>query len=280
MGPTAILCADLHIREDQPKCRLDDFWETQIKKMKWLKELQEKYDCPVLCSGDYFHHWKPSPRLLSACIEYMPFVFTIPGNHDLPNHSLDLIEKSGLWTMKKSKKVEILRVELGKAFPYLQNFSKRDIAILHKLINHPKSDHSALSVMGKLEGFDLVLSGDNHQCFDEFIVENGRAKQILVNPGSFSRQTTEQIHFEPNVVLWYAGTNEITYVPIPIEQNVVSREHLERLEERDGRMDAFVSNLKSDYDLELSFEANLKNYFSKNRTRKNVEEMVWESMEG
>ena len=60
-----ILCADIHLMESTPICRLDDFVEqTQWRKLQWLKDLAIKHNCPVLCSGDLFDYWKPSPALL------------------------------------------------------------------------------------------------------------------------------------------------------------------------------------------------------------------------
>ena len=47
----AILTADWHLRESQPECRLDNFWETQWNSMDWLKELQQEHDYPVIIEG-------------------------------------------------------------------------------------------------------------------------------------------------------------------------------------------------------------------------------------
>ena len=81
--PSAILCGDFHLREDTPVCRTDDFWAAQWDKVLEIKELQEKYKCPVIHSGDLFNHWKPSPYLLSTTMWGMPEHFhTIYGNHD------------------------------------------------------------------------------------------------------------------------------------------------------------------------------------------------------
>jgi hypothetical protein len=47
MKPTAILTADWHLRDTQPICRTDDFWESQWIKANYIMELQRKYGCPV-----------------------------------------------------------------------------------------------------------------------------------------------------------------------------------------------------------------------------------------
>ena len=291
MKPTALLTSCWHLRESQPTCRTDDFWEAQWRKVKFIKELQDEYSgCPILNSGDLFHHWKPSPRLISYCIDYLPFMYIIPGNHDLPNHNLGLLEKSGLWTLEKAGKIKILQTELGKAWCLGENewsevdgdtdFKGKSITIIHKLINHPQSSTTAKQLMNQLKGYDLILTGDNHQSFFVGYQYEKDKDTLLINPGSLTRQTADQDKHVPTVFLWYAETNEFDTVPIPIEKDVISRDHLVKAEERDERMEAFVDRLDDDYEIELSFKKNLKSYFNSNRTHRAVKEMVWESAEG
>lgn len=280
MKPTAILTADWHLREDQPKCRIDDFWESQWKKVKFIKEL--RYDIgniPILHSGDLFHNWKPSPRLLSFCIGFLPNMYVIPGNHDLPNHNVSLLEKSGLFTLEKAGIISIWGTQngLGDIFKVVNTFDGYKVGMLHKLINHPQSDTTAESILKKHKQYDLILSGDNHKTF---VVRDNNTNSVLVNPGSLTRQTADQIDHTPKVFFWYAEENKVEYEVIPIKKKVISKDHLIKVEERDERINAFVKRLKDDYDLELSFEANLKAYFENNRTRKPIKDMVWESVGG
>ena len=260
-----ILTADWHLRENQPICRSDDFWKIQWEKVRFIRELQYEYDCTILHSGDLFHHWKPSPRLLSKCIEELPYMFVIPGNHDLPNHNLNLLEKSGLFTLEKAEIIKICSVELEKPFLF-----QKDIAIMHKLINHSQSDNSAKSILRKYKKFKLILTGDNHETFDASI--NNR---LLINPGSLTRQTANQKNHKPCIYIIDIETMGFEIIEIPIENNVFNLEHLNQQNERDERIENFVKHLNSDYDLELSFESNLKAYFQKNRTRKAIKSFVW-----
>ena len=62
---SAILCGDVHLREDSPICRTDDVWAAQWKKIDFISDLQKTHDCPVLCSGDLFDYWKPVYQHLS-----------------------------------------------------------------------------------------------------------------------------------------------------------------------------------------------------------------------
>ena len=96
-NPTAILTGDWHLREDSPTCRTDDFWTTQWEKVDFVSDLQKKYNCQVIHSGDLFNHWKPSPYLLNKTMRHIPKEFyTVYGNHDLPQHNIELADKCGI----------------------------------------------------------------------------------------------------------------------------------------------------------------------------------------
>ena len=72
----AILMSDPHLRLDIPLCREEEeFIPAQWSKWQFIKDLQKKHDCPVLCGGDLFHFWKPSPYLITKTIEHLPARF-------------------------------------------------------------------------------------------------------------------------------------------------------------------------------------------------------------
>ncbi|KKL45777.1 hypothetical protein LCGC14_2352220, partial [marine sediment metagenome] len=105
----AVMTADWHLRDSIPVCRTDDFWKAQWAKVDFVADLQIVYNCPVFHSGDLFHHWKASPYLLSATLKHLPKNFhTVYGNHDLPQHSIELTERSGVHTLEMADALTIL----------------------------------------------------------------------------------------------------------------------------------------------------------------------------
>ena len=120
----------------------------------------------------------------------------------------------------------------------------------------------------------MILTGDNHQTF--VVEHDGR---LLVNPGSIMRMTAAQIDHEPCVFLWDARENRVEKVLLPFDKDVIDRNHIDRQQERDSRVDAYVEHLQKGYEIGLSFEDNLEKFFSANRTRKRVKEKVYEVME-
>jgi len=100
----------------------------------------------------------------------------------------------------------------------------------------------------------------------------------LVNPGSLSRQRASETHL-PRVYLYNAESNTVEPVYIPIEDNVISREHLVKEEQRNDRIDSFVSQLSENWKASLSFEDNLQKFEKKNKVRQSVMSIVYKSTE-
>ena len=291
-NPSAILCGDFHLRETIPVCRTDeDFWITQWTKVAFIKSLQQKYHCPVIHSGDVFDHWKPSPFLLSMAIGYLPERFmTIYGNHDLPQHSLDLAGKCGINTLKAAERLEVLPgchwgqtpsqqnslmfpVDIDTGVGKLNDICK--VLVWHVMTWQGKfpwpgcEDPSAMKLLQEYPDYNLILTGHNHKTFvEEF---KGR---LLVNPGSLMRQDADQIAHKPCIFLWYAKTNEVEQEFIPIEKDVISREHIEHKKEHDERINAFVERLNTEWKAGISFEENLEQFEAKNHIRKSVMQIV------
>lgn len=288
--PDAILCSDFHLREDTPVCWInsEEFQEEQWSSIDFVSKLQEKHDCIVVHAGDLFHHWKPSPWLLSMTIQHLPEVFyTVYGQHDLPQHSTELMSKSGLHTLDWAGILHALitchygQTPTNEASIYWppNREPKRKILVWHHLtyLNKPfpgAAGGMAEGILRKYPQYDLIVTGDNHQSFSTSY--EGR---LLVNPGSLTRQDADQINFQPRVALWYADTNTIEWVNIPVKQGVISRDHIEVKEQRDKRIDAFVSRLDGDWEVGLSFEQNLETFFNANETRKSVKQIIYKAIE-
>jgi len=286
---TAILMSDVHLRLNTPVCRTDEeFLAAQWGKLQFIKDLQIEHDCIVFCGGDLFHHWKPAPELITKTMEHLPAKFyTIYGQHDLPNHSLKEQDKSGIYALKTAGALTLLPGchwgQDPKDIPPLtlgNNDVSKKVLVWHKMNYQGKlpwpgcTDPKAVGLLRKYPEYDLILTGDNHK---PFIEEYGG--KILVNPGSLMRQTADQIDFKPRVYLYYAATNSVEPVFLPIKAGVVNREHLERDSQRSERIDAFISKLDGEWQAGMSFEANLEKFFKTNEIRTSVKEIIYKAIE-
>ncbi len=298
MKVDAILTADLHLRDSIPVARTDDFLAAQIKKVKFIQELSKKYKCPTFIAGDIFDKAKSSPYVESLTLLYLPDnAIVIPGNHCMPSHNINNLGESSLGVLEAAKKVIVLyganneyidennfpNIRIA-GFPFGDEVKSIDkegfkIALVHQMIHKDKAIHKSIkSTSGQTlldkTNFDLIVCGDNHQPFT--VKHKGR---LLVNCGSLMRTTAGQIDYEPVVWLWNKENNEVQPVKIPIEKGVISREHIDKKEKEDVRINAFVKGLNTDYEIERYFEKNLESYFKKNKTRTGVKKEIYESME-
>jgi len=280
---SAILTGDWHLREDTPTCRTDDFQAVQWKKVQFISYLQKNHDCPVLHSGDLFNHWKPSPWLLSMAMQYLPNrFFTIFGNHDLPQHSLELANKCGIYALEKANKLDIYDGCHWGQIPSKNSwwYQDRDILVWHVMNYQGKepwpgcTDMKAGGILRKYKDYDLILTGHNHIPF----VEEYQGR-VLVNPGCITRQSADQVDFRPRVYLWFADTNTVELVYLPIEEDVVTRDHLDGKAERDNKIDAFISRLNDDFVGTLSFEENLETFKKENQIREKTMEIIYKALE-
>lgn len=302
----AILTADWHIRSDKPVCRTDDFIAAQRKKVQFILRLAEKYDATILIAGDIGHHhqWKNwlLERLLTDIREISGpnIVAAIAGQHDLPQHNLKLLSDSGLGVliaygaikvfssvteyplMGSSGEFTVKGFHFGQEIkaPKIKVLGKRLVAMSHQMViqNKPLWPGQEAPKAGKLlrefPCYDLILTGDNHKPF----VEKYKGR-LLVNPGSITRQTADQEKHKPRVYLWNAEANEVEAAYLPIEKGVISREHIDVKEDRNVRISAFVKYIKDGYEVGLSFQKNIEEFFKTNRIRKAIKDKVLEAID-
>jgi len=294
--PDLIIVGDLHAEESQPPCRLDNFWDTQITKFKWLHSLWEEYQHPLVAQvGDLFNHWKSSPKVISAVLEYLPPMITIPGNPGKHNYSGQELNKDALYTISVSGKGwivlsmnEISPYNAGAYFlprcdfyycpwgedpkPQRLESGTRKILLTHRMIVDgytPYNGDDAMGFLKKHRGYDLILTGHNHKPIVRSF--NGR---FLINPGSFTRQTASENH-EPSIWLWWSEDNKIERMVIPHDPAAITRQHIEQEQERDQRLEAFVESLDDQKDLDINYRKNVETYISNNKVRQAVLDRIY-----
>lgn len=301
--PTAIIFSDLHLRDTQPICRKDHFWETQKKKLNWLRHFCKSVgkDVPVFCGGDVYHEWKTSPKLIDMALDHLPKdMISVPGQHDLPNHNYALVNESGYGILSKTKKIQnstaIHRGVIDRGgdklmiwfFPYGEKLKSVldskdiNIALVHHFVYKgrkpfPGQLTGVKSLLKKLKGYKLVIAGDNHHPFTYKTDD-----QLLINPGCFSRQKADEATIRPRVYIWYAEDNtfDIEYVPIEDPEEVISRKHLEQIEYKNEKIELFVGRLNENIEAQFDFKNNMEKYIKGNpKIKKLTKTKIQEAME-
>jgi predicted phosphodiesterase len=273
-------------------------------KIEFILKLSHEYKVPILLAGDLGHRHQWVNWLLEYFIGLMnkydnAEIICIAGQHDLPEHNLSLYNRAGIGVLFEAGVIELIGID-GHAqeqydlnssvsiipFPYgkklkslsLKGSKRIFIAVAHQMVIENKLEwpdqvaDQSIPLLKKLKGYDIIIVGDNHK---SFVAEyEGR---ILVNPGSMMRTTADQIDHKPRVYLWDGEQVEPVY--LPIEEGVISREHIDIGEERDNRISAYVERLNTNYEIGLDFKKNMVDHFKANRTREEIKGRVWGAME-
>ena len=301
-----ILCADLHLRKTTPRARVDDYWAAQERKFRFTLE-QAQTSPPLLVAGDFFHQPRPGEGLLRWVIdllrEYKVVPVVVPGQHDLPGHSLEQIGESGLGVLAAAG-VIILLTDPVEVFytntdevvwgtPYgqqppnnkieIEDFSPPRILLWHHMvIQEPlwpgQEADRAPAILRKYPQFDIICCGDNHTSFCYKTAPNeSPANHWLINPGSMMRITAAQVDHRPRIFKYENGLVES--ILLPIEDNVLDLSELDAVKDKDSRIQAFVERLSMEWEAGLSFEKNIEKFFTENKTDPEVQKMVWRCLE-
>src|SRR4030042_2791170 len=140
MGINIISCADIHLRDSVPVSRTDDYMAAQTKKFSFLLESAERLGADIFCAGDLFQKSKSSSYLEAMAIGMLKrfknrFVI-IPGQHDLPNHNLALIEHSSLWVLKESGAIELHPTKYEE--PVILDVASKTVVLIHTMVHRDK----------------------------------------------------------------------------------------------------------------------------------------------
>lgn len=226
--PVALLCSDIHLCSRPPVARMGeaDWFAAMARPLKEIGDLAARCAIPVFCSGDIFDHWKASPELVNFALEHLPEMYAIPGQHDLPYHSLDEIRKSSFWTLVMAGKVipahrcevpvcraDIDMIDLrGFAFgeevvpPAARVKKSLCVALTHQYVwirgkSYQRAPNSSnLAACAKsFKGYDVVVIGDNHKGF----LTRTKDGTVVFNCGTLMRRTVDEETYQPHVGLLY-----------------------------------------------------------------------------
>lgn len=282
--PLAILCSDLHLRHDKPSARAEgDWYEVQRKQLEALRNIQKaNLDVPIICAGDIFNKWNPPAELISFCLDHMPTMYCIPGQHDLPYHDYDQRYKGAYGALVRAGKIVDLPAEewslVGQDSHCRRSFwvwanpwgkytlpqynapgsgDRVKLQVLHAYrwsapdTKHPKATEE--SRIGARSPFiDARIIGDNHIPW---------RNSHTMNHGGFIAQNADQKDFYPGAgILRYATTithafyhefggdepKERQWLDAGIElpKEKIAGEVIEQLNQLQGSGDSFADRLK------------------------------------
>lgn len=294
MRPIGIVCSDLHFSSQCPVARSAEpcWYEAQRRPIRQLVELQKNLQVPIFCAGDVLDKWNVNPELLNFLIDELPPMYSICGQHEMPNHAMSELHRSGYWTLVQAGKlVHLSRVTLVKGitihpFPWgvdvlpLKTTDERPgsthIALIHSYIwkdgfGYPGApeEKRAKSYRAKLVGYDAAVFGDNHQGF--YIESPGLN---VMNCGTFMRRKADERHYRPMIGILY-GNGKITPHYLDVSQDLWLDDGASKVfENAIENPNEFIQTLRALGADSLDFRAAVKTYLDTHDVDKDVTGLI------
>lgn len=289
-----IATADWHLRPDRPRCRLDENWdETQNKMMDEIVSLSRKWKCPILIVGDLNDTAYVPPYVIRTFFERVVSkarVGLLPGNHDLPYHSMKNMMESSygiLWTIAHLWGFTNLRpisdfgdwVEIGKDDAE-KGDGDEEILFIHRLtfpnIRQIPPNVKACTAADLLKTYPhkWIITGDMHQAFH--VEKNGRH---VINPGCVLRQEADEKDYKPSVYHVDTKKGKVEKVFLHDDATMVTDAYLRDEEAKNERISAFVQRVRMGGEVDLDFVKNVERAMKKTKLDPGVVDEIRALME-
>lgn len=294
----ALLVSDIHLSLKPPIWRSEepDWLEAMKRPLKQLTELKEEYDVPILCAGDIFDKWygaHQSSELINFALQYLPEMYAVPGQHDLPAHNYDERRRSAFWTLKKVGKINLLNhyedtslnldgyrvigVPYGMDIPSVSG-SKKDtntILVAHRYVwtagaSYPNAPVSSMiKNIPNLQDYKVAVFGDNHIGF------SCKAKDTLIwNCGSFMRRHSNEADYKPRIgMLLDDGTIKTALLDTSEDKHLTSLNEKTR-EKEPLDISEFVKGLEKLGNSSLDFTEAIKQYVEIHKCKPSVRDIL------
>jgi len=294
----AIFVSDLHLSHTAPIWRSNErnWYEAQEKVLHELTDLQERYECPIFCAGDIFDVWKSPPELINFALEYLPQMYAIPGQHDLPNHNLKEIRKSAFWTLVQARKI----TELGRytnflhkyeilihGVPYGESVIKKksdkawkDIAVIHEYNWMPKFKYPQAPAKYKVtkdrkefKGYHAIVCGDNHRAFQTKI-----GNTLFFNVGGAIRRNSNELKYQPRVGLLGRNGNIVNWELLSSNTDVHLLSEENNTSENANQMDILMKELEKIGDAKHNFASAINQYMDAHETEDSIRQIILKAL--
>ena len=260
-----ILSADLHVIGARPVARKDEDWlDTQRKALRFLCDQAASRRVPLVLVGDIFD----KPKVATECVvmviqefqrlrEQGQEVYLIAGNHDLPGHRADGIAESSVGIL----------LEIFPSIPQIdgiqdaQHFGQdkdtgAEVVFTHQLVFKDEKSRpsmakgkTAADLLAENPAAKWIFTGDHHEAWHHHETDLYPAtmevisSRHVVNPGNMIAHNASMIETEAVCAFVDLDSEVVEWIPIPDDPEMLSREHLEAVEQRESRVAAFLERV-------------------------------------
>ena len=285
--PKMIITADWHIRATRPRCRIDSDWmDTQRKALIQVMEISEKKKAPIVVVGDIFHSNSDTNfeciNMVQMLAECANGLYILAGNHDLPYHSSENLNKSAIGVLFQSEKIFKIE-ELSHEFS-AGNFDEERLSMPYMFIHTltiPSKDkpdyidcETPESLLKKYPTAKWIFTGDYHKNFH--YEKEGRH---VINSGCLLRQASDFKDYQCGVYFVDTDENIVEFIPIIDKEDLIDDSYIMQENERNERIESFVDKLKKTENVSLDFIENAQKEMKRNHFESDLADVVNELLE-
>ena len=290
--PKMIITADWHIRATRPRCRIDSDWiETQRKALRQLLNIADEKKAPIMIVGDIFHSNSDTNfeciNMVQKLADVTGGIYILAGNHDLPYHSSENIDKSAIGVLLKSEnifKIEDYFNRFSANFS-ASNFDEEDDENAEIIFKHtltiPSKDkpdyidcETPESLLEKYPTAKWIFTGDYHKNFH--YEKEGRH---VINSGCLLRQASDFKDYQCGVYFVDTDENIVEFIPIIDKEDLIDDSYIMQENERNERIESFVDKLKNTENVSLDFIENAQKEMKRNHFESDLTDVVNELLE-
>lgn len=303
MKPIAVVCSDIHLCAHAPAARASepDWFAAMAKPLAELRRTAKALGVPIVCAGDIFDKWDPPHELTNFAIEHLPEMYAVPGQHDLPYHIDEDMDKSAFGTLVRIGKVKLLRESptlikgawlfgfgWGAEITPLAGTEKEDrnlrVAVVHAYCwagrcsyKGAEESQNLSAWQKKLVGYDCAVFGDNHKGFYGSGGEG--ASRGLMNCGGFMRRRTDDATRNPMIGILYSDGSIRKHLLNTEGEQLDIGEIVEMRERDDAEIEDFVKRLSDLQESSFDFASALVNYIETHDVSPGVRKFILSSIQ-
>lgn len=282
-----IISADWHIRATRPRCRIDEDWiQSQRKVISQVVSISKKKKADVFVVGDLYHTNSDASLECINMVQEMSgeldgYLNVLAGNHDLPYHSSENIERSAIGVLLNSKYIKPIKLFDFDCEVSASNFDEEDnldaeIVFKHVLVFPdvksipPNVDAmTAQDLLKKFPNAKWIFTGDMHKNFH--YEKNGRH---VINPGCLLRQASDFRDYQCGVYFVDTEKEIIEFIPIIDDEGLVDDQYILKQDEREQRIEKFANKLKDTKNVSLDYFENVQKSLLQNKINPQLKDVI------
>ena len=284
-----IITADWHLRATAPRCRTDENWiETQRNILKQISKYAIQYEAKVCVVGDIFHtNSDASFEIINMVQEMANYLnnhnldglYILAGNHDLPYHNSENINKSAIGLLLNSDNIFKLNQLVSKKIISAPNFDEevedKELVFRHILVM-PEEKRNPLidcktpqDLLDETPNAKWIFTGDYHH---NFIYKNNN--KYVINPGCIIRQVSDMKDYRCGVYLVDTNNDKIEFLQLEDNDDIIDDSYIIKDKDREERIEKFASKLADTNIVSLDFVENVQKSIKENKFSDNLKNTI------